>query len=33
MTMNSEQISIFSLIDEYETPIIPPEEQKKGMKG
>jgi len=31
--MNSEQISIFSLIDEYETPIIPPEEQKKGMKG
>ena len=31
--MKGEQISFFSLLDEYETPIIPPEEQKKGMKG
>ena len=27
------QISIFELMDEYETPEIPPEEQKKGVKG
>ena len=31
--MKGEQISIFSLMDEYETPIIPPEEQKKGTEG
>ena len=28
-----QQISIFSMLDSYETPEIPPEEQKKGMKG
>ena len=27
------QISIFSILDEYETPQIPPEEQRKGMRG
>lgn len=27
------QISMFDMLDEYETPEIPPEEQKKGMKG
>ena len=32
MNMNS-QISMFSMLDEYETPQIPIEEQKKGVKG
>ena len=27
------QISMFSILDEYETPFIPVEEQKKGVKG
>lgn len=27
------QISIFDLLDEYKTPTIPAEEQKKGVKG
>ena len=27
------QISIFDMLDQYETPEIPPEEQKKGVKG
>lgn len=31
--MDAEQISIFSVLDAYETPEIPPEEQKAGMKG
>lgn len=29
----NEQISMFQMLDTYETPEIPPEEQKKGMKG
>lgn len=33
LIMKGEQISFFSLLDEYETPIIPPEEQKQGTKG
>lgn len=31
--MTGNQISMFSLLDEYETPMIPIEEQKKGVKG
>lgn len=27
------QISMFEMLNEYETPVIPPEEQKKGTKG
>ena len=27
------QISIFDMLDQYETPEIPPKEQKKGVKG
>ena len=31
--MNGQQISMFAMLDEYETPEIPLEEQKAGMKG
>lgn len=27
------QVSMFDMLDQYETPEIPPEEQKKGVKG
>ena len=31
--MDNGQISIFGMLQEYETPLIPPEKQKQGMKG
>lgn len=29
----TEQLSLFQLLDEWDTPLIPPERQKKGVKG
>lgn len=31
--MNGQQVSMFQMLDEYETPQIPLDEQKKGMRG
>jgi hypothetical protein len=31
--MTEQQISMFAMLDAYETPEIPPDEQKKGGKG
>lgn len=31
--MKGQQISMFQMLDEYETQQIPPDKQKKGMKG
>lgn len=31
--MTEQQISMFAMLDAYETPEIPPDEQKEGVKG
>lgn len=33
MPMDAEQVSMFTLVEEYETPQIPPEQRKKDVKG